>query len=56
METPHDEVRITIRFPHEVAEALKTIAKLNDRSINGEVVRAVREHIERQQRETREKQ
>jgi predicted transcriptional regulator len=54
MEALQGEVRITIRFPREVAEALKTLAKQNDRSINGEVVRAVREHLERQQRAKRE--
>jgi predicted transcriptional regulator len=56
METPRDEVRITICFPRALAEALKALAIQNDRSINGEAVRAVREHIERQHRQQREKQ
>ena len=50
------ETRITIRFPSDLAEELKKLAKIEDRSINSEVVHAVREHIARkkgeQQRET----
>lgn len=50
------EIRITIRFPSDLAEELKKLAKIEDRSINSEVVHAVREHIARkkgeQQRET----
>lgn len=50
MNTDRDEVRITIRFPRNVAEALKYLAHENDRSINGEMVRAAREYIARQQK------
>ncbi|HEX9414352.1 MAG TPA: YlcI/YnfO family protein [Ktedonobacterales bacterium] len=50
MSTARDEMRITIRFPRQVAEAIKQLAAENDRSINSEVVRAVREYIARQRR------
>jgi len=43
-----NETRITIRFPSELVNELKRIALRNDRSINSEVVQAVREHIKRQ--------
>ncbi|HEX8731925.1 MAG TPA: Arc family DNA-binding protein [Ktedonobacterales bacterium] len=50
MNTERDETRITIRFPRQVADAIKRLATDNDRSINSEVVRAVREYITRQGR------
>jgi hypothetical protein len=50
MSTARDETRITIRFPRQVADAIKQLAAENDRSINSEVVRAVREYIARQRR------
>jgi len=50
MDTKRDMVHIGIRFPHDVAEALKRLAQEHDRSINGEVIRAVREYIKRQQK------
>lgn len=50
MPTERDETRITIRFPRQVADAIKRLAVENDRSINSEVVRAVREYIARQRR------
>lgn len=40
---------ITIRIPPEIAEALRTLAREHDRSLNGEIVRALREYVERQQ-------
>jgi len=43
-----NETRITIRFPSDLVEAIKKLAKENDRSINTEVVRAVREYVARQ--------
>jgi predicted transcriptional regulator len=42
-----NEIRITIRFPSDIADELKKLAKIEDRSINSEVVHAVREHISR---------
>jgi Arc/MetJ-type ribon-helix-helix transcriptional regulator len=50
MSTERDETRITIRFPRQVADAIKQLAATNDRSINSEVVRAVREYSARQRR------
>ena len=44
------ETRITIRFPSDLVEDLKNLAKIEDRSINSEVVHAVREHITRKKR------
>jgi hypothetical protein len=48
MKSGRDETRITIRFPRQVAEAIKQLGTENDRSINSEVVHAVREYIARQ--------
>jgi metal-responsive CopG/Arc/MetJ family transcriptional regulator len=45
------ETRITIRFPSDLAEELKKLAKIEDRSINSEVVHAVRERIARKKGE-----
>jgi predicted transcriptional regulator len=38
---------ITIRIPAEIAETLRRLAKQHDRSLNGEIVRALREYTER---------
>ena len=38
---------ITIRIPAEIAEMLRRLAKQHDRSLNGEIVRALREYAER---------
>jgi predicted transcriptional regulator len=38
---------ITIRIPVEIAELLRRFAKQHDRSLNGEIVRALREYVER---------
>jgi predicted transcriptional regulator len=35
---------ITIRIPAEIAELLRRLAKQHDRSLNGEIVRALREY------------
>jgi len=45
----NDEVRITFRMPADVAEGIRASAKANDRSLNGEIVRALREYLTRQQ-------
>ena len=44
---------ITIRLPAAIAEALRRLGKQHDRSLNGEIVRALREYTERH---TNEKQ
>jgi predicted transcriptional regulator len=41
------ETRITIRFPSQVANDLRIIAEQEERSINWEVVEAVRQYLER---------
>ncbi len=43
---------ITIRIPAEIAEMLRTLAKQHDRSLNGEIVRALREYAEKHRGET----
>jgi predicted transcriptional regulator len=42
---------ITIRIPAEIAELLRRLAEQHDRSLNGEIVRALREYVERQKGE-----
>lgn len=39
------ETRITIRFPADLAEELRILAEQEERSINGEVVHALREYV-----------
>ena len=43
---------ITIRIPAAIAEMLRRLAKQHDRSLNGEIVRALREYAERHKDET----
>jgi predicted transcriptional regulator len=46
----HDKqppTNITIRIPAEIAEVLRKLAKQHDRSLNGEIVRALREYTEK---------
>ena len=38
---------ITIRIPAEIAEMLRRLAKQHDRSLNGEIVRALRAYTEK---------
>lgn len=54
MSTERETIPITIRFPREIAEALRRLAKEHDRSINGEMVRAAREYLARQQQQPRQ--
>jgi predicted transcriptional regulator len=42
---------ITIRIPAEIAEVLRRLAREHDRSLNGEIVRALREYTEKQKSE-----
>ncbi|HEV8191592.1 MAG TPA: Arc family DNA-binding protein [Ktedonobacterales bacterium] len=51
MSTERETIPITIRFPREIAEAMRRLAKEHDRSINGEMIRAAKEYIARQQRQ-----
>lgn len=54
MDKQQEEVKITLRVPLEVANEMKRLARANDRSLNGELVRAIREYITRQRRRERE--
>lgn len=47
MDKQERETRITIRLPAEIAAMLRKLAKQHDRSLNGEIVRALREYTER---------
>ncbi len=49
MDTEPREVKITIRIPAEIAEKMRQLAKQHDRSLNGEIVRALREYGEQHQ-------
>jgi len=42
---------ITIRIPAEIAELLRRLAREHDRSLNGEIVRALREYTEKYRNE-----
>jgi hypothetical protein len=44
------EVKITLRMPADVAAGMKQSAQENDRSLNGEIVRALREYLARRKR------
>lgn len=50
MDKQQDEVKISLRVPPALAEAMKRLAREHDRSLNGELVRAIREYITRQER------
>jgi hypothetical protein len=51
------ERHVSIRFPLDVLDALRKLAKQHERSLNGEVIWALREYAERhtsqQEREQR---
>ena len=50
MEKQQEEVKITLRMPADVAEGMKQSAHENDRSLNGEIVRALREYLTKRKR------
>jgi hypothetical protein len=56
-ETPKRERRISIRFPLDVLDVIRHLAKRHERSFNGEVIWALHEYPERytnrQEREQR---
>jgi len=47
MDTKQPETKLTIRIPAGIAEMLRRLAKQHDRSLNGEIVRALREYAEK---------
>ncbi len=51
MDKREKETRITIRIPAAIAEMLRRLAKQHDRSLNGEIVRALREYTEKHKQE-----
>ena len=49
MDTEQREVKLTIRIPAAIAAQLRQLAKQHDRSLNGEIVRALREYVGKHQ-------
>lgn len=41
---------LTVRFPAQLLEQMKEVAKQNNRSLNGEILTAIEEHIKKQKR------
>ena len=52
--TPKREQSISIRFPLDVWETIRRLAKQHERSFNGEVIWALREYVQRHTGEQRE--
>jgi hypothetical protein len=50
MDMQREDIRITLRMPADVAESMKQSAHENDRSLNGEIVRALREYLAKRKR------
>lgn len=53
MDKPREDVKITLRVPPEVAEAMKRLAREHARSLNGELLWALQEYMARQQKRAR---
>jgi len=53
--TPKREQSISIRFPLDVLETIRRLAKQHERSFNGEVIWALREYAQQYEQELREK-
>ena len=51
METKYQ--KLTVRFPRELLEDLRPLAEQESRSLNGEIVQAVREYLARKQKGVR---
>jgi hypothetical protein len=49
--TEKGERRISIRFPLDVVEAIRALAKKHERSFNGEIIWALREYAARHKNE-----
>jgi len=52
MSAPIRAIKITLRMPPDVAEGVKQSAHQNDGSLNGEIVRALREYLAKRKRAT----
>ena len=44
-------VSTNVRYPKEIAEAIKRLAEKHHRSINGEIIQASQEYVQRQEKE-----
>jgi len=44
-------VSTNVRYPKEIAEAIKRLAEKHHRSINGEIIQALQEYVQRQKKE-----
>jgi len=53
MKKTQDDVKIQVRFPHDVWTELKRLADKNERSFNKEVIWALREYIVQEKKEVR---
>lgn len=45
-------VSTNVRYPKEIAAAMKRLAEKHHRSINGEIIQALQEYIQRQEKGT----
>jgi len=43
-------VSTNVRYPKELANAIKILAEKHHRSINGEIIQAIQEYIQRQEK------
>lgn len=48
MKNTRIEKRISIRFPMDVLDTLRQLARIHERSFNGEVIWALRDYAKRQ--------
>jgi hypothetical protein len=46
-DTPKSERHVSIRFPLDVLDVIRKLAKKHERSLNGEVIWALREYAEK---------
>jgi len=49
MDEKRKEYRTQIRFPADVWDNMKKLAQEHDRSLNGEVIRALRQYIQKEE-------
>jgi hypothetical protein len=46
-----DEIKtLTVRFPAPLLAQIRTVAKQNNRSLNGEILTAIEEHLKKQRK------
>ena len=43
-------VSTNVRYPKELADAIKQLAEKHHRSVNGEIIQAIQEYIQRQEK------